>query len=58
MFPILEETLEAIYKYRTNDKIVIVDYFSSNDSYLLEIEKKTKAFQKYYLKIHIKNFIV
>jgi hypothetical protein len=44
MFPILEETLEAIYKYRTNDKIVIVDSFSSNDSYLLEIEKKPNVF--------------
>ena len=40
MFPILEETLESIHKHRPKDKIVIVDSFSDNDSYLLEIEKK------------------
>lgn len=43
MFPILEETIESIYKYRPKDKIVVVDSFSDDDSYLLEIEKKSNV---------------
>lgn len=40
MFPILEETLDSIEKYRPDDKIVIVDSFSDDDSYLSKIEKR------------------
>jgi hypothetical protein len=40
IYNILNQTIDSIIKNRPNDNIVIVDSFSEDDSYLLEIEKK------------------